>query len=171
MKFRYIRLYLIVAVIALSSGIQSMAQMQPARRIAPKVIKGVSLSASTDEVWTFITSPGEFYSSIDEVKNLKCSGQGLGAQISFCLPGDKHRVQEISVMNTQERVMAYYITQSDYYDQPLVYRIVVGKDEEDAYVQFEAIFSTEDKAQEEKIEDLVINEWLLMQQNLEKQFN
>ncbi len=171
MKLKCIRLYLVAAVIAFSSGLQLMAQMQPAKRIAPKVIKGVTLKASTDEVWTYISSSGDFYASIEEVKDLKYSGNGQGAQISFSIPGDKHRVQEISVLNSQERMMAYYITQSDYYNQPLVYRILVGRDEDNAYVQFEGIFSTGDATQDKKIEKLIISEWLLMQNNLEKKFN
>ncbi|MCG8580546.1 MAG: hypothetical protein MI866_11540 [Bacteroidales bacterium] len=166
-----VRKHLMVTLIALIFAPVAMAQMQPAKRIAPKVIKGVSLNASVDEVWTFVSQPKSFFEAISEVENLKCPAISEGAKMSFTLPNDSKREQEVSAVNKQEQVIAYYITQSDYYHQNFVYRILVGADGDKAFVQFEGIFATDSKAEDKKLKALVEGEWMWMKKALEEKFN
>ncbi|TRX71840.1 hypothetical protein [Carboxylicivirga sp. M1479] len=146
------------------------AQMQPAKRIAPKVIKGVSLNATNDQVWDFVSQPKAFYEAIEEVQNLSCPNISDGAKLSFTLPADKNRKQEVSYFNKQEQAITYYITKSDYYHQPWVFQLLVGKDGDSAYVQFQGIFSIDDKKLEKKMIALVESEWLLLKKALEIKF-
>ncbi|MCT4643667.1 MAG: hypothetical protein N4A74_01675 [Carboxylicivirga sp.] len=147
------------------------AQMQPAKRIEPKIIKGMSLNAPASEVWNLVASPKKFYEAIPEVKELKCPAITKDAKMSFVIPGDSKRQQEVSFFDEHDQSISYYITQSDYYHQPLVYIISVGSDEENSFLQFKAVFSTGDKKEDKRIEELVLGEWLLIKKSLEKKFN
>lgn len=160
-----------VTAIALMFAPGLFAQMQPAKRIKPKVIKGVSLNASAQDVWAFISQPKDFFEAIPEVENLNCPAIKDGAKLSFTLPNDTQRQQEVSIVNNQEQLIAYYITQSDYFKQAFVYRILVGTDDDKSFVQFEGIYSISSKAEDKKVKALIESEWLLMKKALEKQFN
>ncbi|GEM_PF-5261294 len=161
---------LVMVAIALLLAPVVNAQMQPAKRIAPKVTKGMTVNAPTKEVWKYISSPNAFYSSIEEVENLKCPTISEGAKMSFTLPNDKIRKQEVSIVNKHEQLIAYYITQSDYYEQPWVIRILVGADEDDSFIQFEGIFSIENKAKEKEMIKKVEAEWALMKKAIDNKF-
>ena len=161
---------LVVIAIALLFAPAIKAQMQPAKRIAPKVIKGMTVNAPVETVWKYISSPRALYQSIPEVKDLKCPAIARDAKLSFSIPNDANRQQEVSVLDKNEQLIAYYITRSDYYDQPWVIRLIVGADEDDSYLQFEGIFGIRDKAKEKEMIKLVEAEWFLMKKAIEKKF-
>ncbi len=147
------------------------AQMTPAKRIKPKVIKGVSLNASVDDVWSLIAQPQLYANWVADLEQFNCNGNKEGAILRYTIPSDSKREQKLTYVSNQLRTIAYFITQSDYHHEEWVYRFIVGKDEDKSYLQFEAIFSTGSKNTDAKMTSLVEQEWKLIKQGLEKRFN
>ncbi len=171
MTIKGISLVLIIITCTLSSTYVAKAQMQPAKRIPPKVIKGVSLNAPANEVWTVLSKPQRYAEFVPAISNFKCNGDTQGAKMSFSIPNDNIRQQQVSVLNKQEQQITYYVTKSEYYNQPWVYRITIGADENKSFVQFEGIFSINDKRKSDEVKTLVEKEWLLIKKGLENKFN
>lgn len=147
------------------------AQMTPAKRIEPKVLKGVSLNASAEEVWALIAQAKNYASWVASIKQFKCDDSQEEPILSYTIPMDSKREQKLTYVSDKLQTVVYFITQSDYYHEDLVYRFIVGKDEDKSFLQFEAIFSTGNKKTDEQIINLVEQEWNLIKQGLEKQFN
>lgn len=146
-------------------------QMAAAKPIPPALIKGVSLEAPAKEVWDFVSEPKNFDAYVSGVNDFVCNGEGQGSKMSFSLVNDKNRKQELSVLNKDERTIGFFITQSAYPSEKWFYRMIVGTDEEGSFVQFEAVYIIDDKAQKKIMNDKVLSEWLLIKKGLEAKFN
>ncbi|WP_439184932.1 hypothetical protein [Carboxylicivirga taeanensis] len=166
MKLRFL-----TSLIVLLACYTIEAQMTPAKKIQPKVIKGVGLKASVDDVWTVLVQPEKYNEWIANIEQFSCEGNQEGAQLSFSIPTDGSREQKLTYVSRELRTVAYFITQSAYHNEDFVYRFIVGKDEEQSYLQFEAIFSTGSKTTDANMQKLVEQEWELIKQGLQKRFN
>jgi len=171
MTIKRISLVLMVVICALFNTNNAEAQMQAAKPIAPKVIKGVSLNASASDVWAVLSDPQKYHEYVLNISNFECNGTEEGAKMSFSIPNDKIRQQQMSSVKKQEYQIAFFITKSEYHHQPWVFRLLIGADEDKSFVQFEGIFSIDDKKKSDEMKALVEKEWLLMKQGLEKKFN
>ena len=164
-----ISIRIIVVIASLMMSTTSFSQMAAARKIPPKFVAGVTLKSSPEEVWKTVSEPSSYSSFVKSISNFKCSGIGTGAKMSFSIPGDSKREQNFSSIDKDNRVIAIYITKSDYYHQAFVYRMSVTTDQDGTYIRFEAIYST-DKKTEAKINAAVKKEWALIKAGLQSKF-
>lgn len=165
-----LKLSLVLVAVFFMGIMDADAQMPTAKKIAPKYKNKVELNTTVEKAWKLISQPGKYAEWVSGVEKFECHGKTQGAKISLELKGGEKRKQQVSVLNSKQRLITFFVTESTYLGEPWVYRFQIKKKKGMAVLYYEVYFSSSEAKVKKRLIPKFKLEWNGISEGIKSQF-